>query len=65
MSTRAQGWGFNPSEFLRFSCQEPPLYHASPKGSWKQILSRRMRTIHSKAVEVERGVAQSTSILCT
>ncbi len=39
-----------------------PWYQASPKGSWKQVKSPRMRIIHSNAVEVERGVAHSTSI---
>ena len=41
-----------------------PSYHHSPKGSCKHCISPRWRIIHSKAVEVERGVDHSTRILC-
>ena len=39
-----------------------PWYQASPYGSWKQVKSPRWRSIHSNAVEVERGTAHSAMI---
>ena len=39
-----------------------PWYQASPNGSWKQVMSPRMRIIPSNAVEVERRTAHSARI---